>query len=116
MSETEKAYIVRTTDEDNPFVTVAFAETPSQAKANALLDDGLAYEDYADLRARRIPELDHLVNGKDIVLDWYNTDQLIAAVKAGITCLPEDIDTHTCEACPANQYCKTYANYKEADQ
>lgn len=44
------------------------------------------------------------------VLDWYNTDQLIAAVKAGITCLPEDTDTDTCEACPAKQYCDTYKN------
>ena len=113
MSSKVKAYIVRTVYDDNPYVTVAFANTPSQAKTNALEDDGLAYEEYTDLRARRIPELDHLVNGKDTVLDWWNPDQLIPAVKAGITCLPEDTDTDTCEACPAKQYCKTYEELQQ---
>lgn len=104
-----KAYKVYTTYEDNPYCTIAFAETPSQAKTNALLDEGLADEDYTDLRARRIPELDHIADNTHKIIDWYNDTHLIAAVKQGITCSPYDIDTHYCETmCAAVQYCETY--------
>lgn len=98
-----KAYQVHTDWRDGS--VVIFAETVGKAKYLALNTDLLCYENYKDLRAIRLPKIDHLYNG-DIMPDWNENEdiRLVLVKEYGWHCIEPQLED--CKVCSAEKCCE----------
>ena len=121
MSSKVKAYKITDAESIYNYAIVCFAENAGQAKSYALDHECFNREwvEYTSLRAKRVPELDHMAQGRKF-MDHENAEDMIALAKLGWTCNIDDLFGDECEPCPANQYCNYYqdvlAQTKEQDQ
>lgn len=98
-----KAYQVCTDWSDGS--VVVFAETVDKAKSLATRTDLLCYEDYRELRAKRLHKIDRLYNGEGIV-NWNEDEDIrLALIKEyGWHCIEPQL--RDCEVCSAEKYCE----------
>ena len=84
---------------------VVFAENAGKAKCLALQTDLLCDENYTDIRATRLRNIDRLYNEKSIV-DWNEDEDIrLALVKEyGWYCIEPQL--RDCEVCSAEKYCE----------
>lgn len=92
---------------------IVFAETRNKAKYLATqYDEALQECGYAEVRARRVPQLDKYAGDKPYVMDFeLDEDKLIMVRDAGFSCIEPEYDD--CEKCVAKDYCSEYQDYLE---
>ena len=97
-----KAYQVYDSENDDPYLTIVFAENPTKAKLIAQSTETCEDSRYIDIRVRRLPEADELYKGK-AEIDWYDVKMRIALVRDfGWACWEPSFE---CDTCPAKIYC-----------
>ena len=105
MSEELKAYITYSVEDWERADLVVFAKNASQAKSYALNHIDVWEDDYTSIRAKRVPALDKMAQGRKF-MDWNNPEDRIALVDLGWTCVDPDQDE--CLQCPAKEECDYY--------
>lgn len=92
---------------------VVFAETANKARAMTVHSDGFEYDEYTDIRARRLPLLDGMENHEPKDNYWLNDEIRIILVRDyGWNCF-EPNEYEPCEECCAKEYCGVYESRKE---
>lgn len=109
-----KAWHVQGKNNYYSYSTVVFAETVGKAKQLALYTDSCEDENFIDILARRIPELDQYYKPGKREMDWYDEADRITLVKLGWHCVePHYAD---CPHCAASEWCDVYLGYKAEEE
>lgn len=95
-----KAYAVAT---DEGYSTVIFAETRGKARSVAMHTSTCEDIDFIKIKPYRVPQFDKCYRGLP-EMDWFNTRDRLALVKAGWYCVEE---CHH-EECAVKEHCERY--------
>lgn len=95
-----KAY--KAYEKDEPYSTIVFAHSVSEAKSIAKGCDCCEDAAWTDIRINRLPEADKLYKGHPEI-DWYDAETRMALVRDfGWACVEPSWE---CDNCPAKPHC-----------
>lgn len=97
-----KAYKVFDRTDWEGFATVVFAESANKARYLALSTAVCEDSEYRDVSAHRESTLDKYYKKDKKEMEWSDSDDRLAMVKAGWHCLDYECDN---ENCPAKKWC-----------